>query len=108
MTIEKMIGCRYFIADTDEEEHTILKRLYKIVGIQNDTTLKVHDLINDKVLKIDKKTLEEENVLLEPDAYIMFSIARLQEGIEDVIVSMFKVSDMEQNNPAPLLYHHEY
>lgn len=101
MDITRIIGCRYFVADNDEQGNVVLNKLYKVIGIQNEKVLKVHDLLNDTIIKIDKQTLEEECVLLEPDAYVLFTIVNLQNNIEDVIVSMFRVKDMAQANTVP-------
>lgn len=97
--IARMIGCRYFRYEDNGDSSVKITDLLKVVGIQNSTTLKVKDLLGDKMFKINKSVLDDNYILLEPDGYILFSIVSLQDGIRDVIVSMFRNKDMDNAIP---------
>lgn len=102
MDITRIIGCKFFKNEVAEDNSVKLTELYKVVGIQNDTTLKVKDLLHEgDTFKVDKAEFESEYILLEPDAYVLFSTVYLQDNIEDVIVSMFRVSDMLKGGNTP-------
>lgn len=102
MDIAKIIGCRFFKAKTREDNTIEVTDLLKVVGLQNESILKVKDLKNnDNIFKIKKAFLESEYTLLEPDAYVMFGIVNLQGNIQDIIVSMFRTKDMENGSNIP-------
>lgn len=101
MDITKIIGCRFFKIIEKESDNLQKLTVLKVIGLQNSTTLKVKNLNSNTNFKINKEELENEYTLLEPDAYILFSIVVLQDNINDIVVSMYKTRDMINGNNIP-------
>lgn len=95
------LGGRYFNAIQNEDGSITVTSLLKVIGRQSKEVFRVKDLINKTIFKIDRTFLLDDYSLLEPDAYVLFNIVDLQDDIQDVIVTMFKYTDMKENNTIP-------
>lgn len=96
-----VLGGRYFNVEENDDGTVRLTSLLKVIGVQNEDVYRVQDLISKTIFKVHKTFLLREYALLEPDAYVLFNIVDLQDGIQDVIVTMFRHEDMKENNTVP-------
>lgn len=99
MLSKVILGSRYFKYDSKNE-----LRVIKVVGYSNIETANVILIKGTSAVKrfkipIDK--LEEDYTLLNPDAYISFNIVGLQDNIEDIIVTINRLSDIAKGNNSP-------
>lgn len=91
-----ILGCKYYRYIDDDNVEVI--RVYKY----NGTDVKVY-LDNDKEskFKLSKQELDVNYVRLNPHAITIFCIANLKDNLDDVIVSVHKMSDLLSNEPTP-------
>ena len=88
-----LLGAKYYrYNDNDDIE---LIRIIKF----NDTEVKIS--IGDETKKITIKELEENYIRLNPHAIINFCIVKLKDGLDDIIVTVHKMSDLTSNEPTP-------
>lgn len=90
------LGAKYYrYLENDDIE---IVRVYK----QNDLEVKVYldNDINNK-FKMSKEELEQKYVRLNQHAVMNFCIAEVGNGLEDVIVTVHKMSDLVTNEPTP-------
>ena len=90
------LGSKYFrYIDNDDIE---IVRVYKT----NDLEVKVYiDGDKSNTLKITKEQLEKDYMLLNPHAIVNLCIAKVGNNLDDVIVTMHKMSDLASNEPTP-------
>lgn len=91
-----LLGSKYY--RYDEQNNIEVIRIYK----HNDLEVKVY-LDNDKDTKT-KMTIEELNknyVRLNPHAILNFCIVKVGSDLDDVIVTMHKLSDLNTGEPTP-------
>lgn len=85
--VSKLLGCRFFKRnDTDIE-------VVKVISFVNESTARVINLKTKKQYKESFSVLLNDYNLLNPDAYIMFSIVTYN-NIEDVIISTYRCGDI--------------
>ena len=93
MNSNLLLGAKYY--RYDENDNIELIRVIKF----NDTEVKVS--INNEIKKMSRKELEEQYLKLNPHAIVNFCIVKLRDGLDDVIVTVHKVSDLNSNEPTP-------
>lgn len=91
-----LLGAKYY--RYDENNNIEVVRVYKY----NDTEVKVYlDDNKEAVLKMTIEDLEKDYVRLNPHAIINFCVAKLGNNLNDVIVTVHKMSDLASNEPTP-------
>lgn len=92
--MEVIIGSRFFKYEQSQGKNQL--RVIKVVGWASQDIVSAIQVVGtsaNKRFKIPVKKLKEDYTLLNPDAFIHFSIVKLDNNIEDVIVSMFQMKD---------------
>lgn len=91
-----LLGSKYYRYDENNNIEVI--RIYKF----NDTEIRAYlDDDKDTKLKMTLEELEENYVRLNPHGIINFCIVNVKDGLNDVIVTMHKMSDLTTNEPTP-------
>lgn len=91
-----ILGCKYYRYDNNDNVEVI--RVYKY----NGNEVKVYlDNDKDNKFKLSKEELDSKYTRLNPHAVTLFSIASLNEKLDDVIVAVHKMSDLLSNEPTP-------
>lgn len=89
-----LLGAKYY--RYDENDNLEIIRVTK----HNDVEAKI--LIGDyDYKKITLKELEEKYIRLNPHAIVNFCIVKLKDGLDDVIVTVHKMTDLASNEPTP-------
>ena len=89
-----LLGAKYY--RYDENDNIELVRVTK----HNDVEARI--LIgSNEYKKISLKELEEKYIRLNPHAIVNFCIVKLRDGLDDIIVTMHKMSDLTSNEPTP-------
>ena len=91
-----LLGAKYY--RYDDHENIIVVRVLKFYS---ETEIKIVDEYNKETKRINIKDLEEKYIRLEPHAIVNFCIAELKDGLDDIIVTMHKMSDLTSNEPTP-------
>lgn len=91
-----MLGSKYFrYIENDEIE---IVRIYKSNGLE----VKVYiDGDKNNTLKLTAEQLQKDYMRLNPHAIVNFCIAKVGNNLDDVIVTMHKMSDLMSNEPTP-------
>ena len=91
-----MLGAKYF--RYKENDNIEIVRVYKC----NELEVKVY-FDNDKsnTLKMTKEQLEKDYVRLNPHAIVNFCIVKVGNDLDDVLITMHKMSDLASNEPTP-------
>ena len=96
MNDKLLLGAKYY--KYDENDNLEIIRIYR----HNESEVKAY-VNNDKTNKIEM-TIEELTkgyVRLEAQAFVIFSIVKVGNGLDDVIVSMHRMADLASNEPIP-------
>lgn len=88
-----VVGNKYYKVLDDESIEII--RLQKI---DNDRLLFKNG--KGKLIEKAKEEIENNYILLRPDAYITFTIVQLEGGFKDVLVSMHRIKDIKEDTNA--------
>lgn len=91
-----LLGSKYYRYDDNNNIEVV--RIYKF----NENEIKVYmdDDKNNK-FKITVKELNEKYIRLNPHAIVNFCIVKVGNNLDDVIVTMHKMSDLTTNEPTP-------
>ena len=88
-----LLGAKYYRYDENDDIEIVR------VTRHNDTEVKI--LLNGSYKNISIKDLESQYVRLNPHAIVNFCIVKLKDGLNDVIVTVHKMSDLSSNEPTP-------
>ena len=88
-----LLGAKYY--RYDENDNVELVRVTK----HNDVEARIYD--GKEYKKILIKELEEKYLRLNPHAIINFCNVKLKDGLDDIIVTVHKMSDLMSNEPTP-------
>ena len=90
-----LLGAKYYRYEGDDI------KLVRVTKFCSDTEIKVIDERAKEVKRITIKELEDNYVRLNPHAIVNFCIAKLKDGLDDIIVTVHKMSDLASNEPTP-------
>ena len=91
-----LLGAKYY--RYDENDNIEILRVYR----HNDLEVKLYsDSNKEEKKKMTIEELERDYVRLNPHAVINFCIAKVGNDLDDVIVTMHKMSDLASNEPTP-------
>lgn len=90
------LGVRFFKKD-DKGDLIVLK----VTSFASAEKARVININTKDSFKIPYEELETEYNKLEPDGHIIFNIVELNDGIEDVIVSVFRQEDIDNHAIMP-------
>lgn len=92
-----IVGCKYYRYIDDDKLEVI-----RVYGYSNESEVKVY-LENDKnnKFKLSLQELKLNYMRLTPHAVVVFCIANLKDNLDDVIVSVHRMSDLNSNEPTP-------
>lgn len=90
-----ILGSKYYRYIDDNIE---VIRVYKYNG--NEVKVYIDNDKNNK-FKLSKQELDINYVKLAPHAVVVFCIANLKDNLDDVIVSVHRMSDLLSNEPTP-------
>lgn len=99
MLSKVILGSRYFKYDSRNELRVI--KIVSYANIETANAILLRGTSAVKRFKIPIAKLEEDYTLLNPDAYVSFNIVSLQDNIEDVIVTINRLSDIAKGNNKP-------
>lgn len=88
-----LLGAKYYRYDENNKVEVV--RVTK----HNDVEARIYN--GKEYNKIDIKELNDKYIRLVPHAIVNFCIAKLKDGLDDVIVTMHKMSDLVSNEPTP-------
>lgn len=94
MSNNLLLGAKYY--RYDENDNIELIRVTR----HNDVEAKILIGTNE-YKKISIEELEKQYVRLNPHAIVNFCIVKLKDGLDDVIVTVHKMSDLTSNEPTP-------
>lgn len=95
MSNNLLLGTKYYRYEGDDI------KLIRVMKFYSETEVKVFEDDTKETKKITIKDLEEQYIRLNPHAVINFCIAKLRDGLDDVIVTVHKMSDLMSNEPTP-------
>lgn len=90
-----LLGAKYY--RYDENDNIELVRIIKY----NDTEVKISINDSNEIKKITINELQKKYIRLNPHAIINFCIVKLEDRLDDVIVTVHKMSDLTSNEPTP-------
>ena len=91
-----LLGSKYYRYDDNNNIEVI--RIYRF----NDTEIKAYlDDDKDVKFKISLEELQSKYVKLNPHGIMNFCIVQIKDGLNDVIVTLHKMSDLTTNEPTP-------
>ena len=90
-----LLGAKYYRYEGDDI------KLIRVMKFYSETEVKVFEEDTKETKKITIKELEDLYVRLNPHAIVNFCIAKLKDGLDDVIVTVHKMSDLMSNEPTP-------
>ena len=88
-----LLGAKYYRYDENGNIEVVR------VTRHNESEAKIYD--GNEYKKITLEDLQKQYIRLNPHAIVNFCIVKLKDGLDDVIVTMHKMSDLTSNEPTP-------
>ncbi len=76
-------------------------KLFTIVKFKNNKTATIRNNNTSDIKNISIKDIAQDYTILKPHGYVSFNIVDLKDGLQDVIVSLFRNEDLDKTPSVP-------
>lgn len=97
MKTNTLIGSKYFTYENGNPT----PRVIRLIRIKNIDCFVMRDMVTGEDFKVSKSVLIEKYTRLTPDGYVSFSIVKLDDNANDVMVTFHRNSDMKDGSAEP-------